>query len=326
MRCSRAIAAAVLAALFGGGWAAAAAKPDQNNPPPPANPAPRPASAAVSHPRPATAPRQSQTAAAARNSSRSESRHDADRHHDSHNGRHAQARPDDYILYYNPWYGYFYPYDYYGYWPTLDSFGLGPAVQDTSRYGGADNAVQPWPNDRVAMAARPAADPPERKVRANRADNSRQEELASKYIDYGDALFAKQKYVEANDRYRKAARSTPQLAVTWFRQGFALAAIGRCDQAAAAIKRGLKLDPAWPKSNFILDRLFGGNAAAKNACLDAVAAAVKEKPADSDRLFLLGVVLHFDGQDNRAAAAFARAEQTAGNNIGHIEAFMDEKE
>ena len=150
--------------------------------------------------------------------------------------------------------------------------------------------------------------------------------MASKYIDYGDALFAKQKYVEANDRYRKAARSTPQLAVTWFRQGFALAAIGRCDQAAAAIKRGLKLDPAWPKSNFILDRLFGGNAAAKNACLDAVAAAVKEKPADSDRLFLLGVVLHFDGQDNRAAAAFARAEQTAGNNIGHIEAFMDEKE
>ena len=84
--------------------------------------------------------------------------------------------------------------------------------------------------------------------------------------------------------------------------------------------------PKKSSRDFILDRLFGGNAAAKNACLDAVAAAVKEKPADSDRLFLLGVVLHFDGQDNRAAAAFARAEQTAGNNIGHIEAFMDEKE
>ena len=150
--------------------------------------------------------------------------------------------------------------------------------------------------------------------------------MASKYIGYGDALFAKQKYVEANQRYRTAARSAPQLASVWFRQGFALAAIGRSDQAAAAIKRGLKLDPAWAKSDFNLDQLFGGNAAAKSACLDALTVAVAAKPTDADRLFVLGVFLHFDGEAQRAAATFAQAEQVAGNNLGHIAAFRSEED
>jgi tetratricopeptide (TPR) repeat protein len=189
------------------------------------------------------------------------------------------------------------------------------------------DAERPRPNGGAAMAEQLAADdPPEPKARVDRSNNARANELASKYIGYGDALFAKQKYVEANDRYRQAARSAPQVATVWFREGFALAAMGRCDQAAAAMKRGLALDPAWPTSKFDVAQLFGGNAAAKNARLDALAAAVKDKPADADRLFVLGVFLHFDGQPDRARTIFERAEKIVGNNVGHIEAFMDDDE
>jgi tetratricopeptide (TPR) repeat protein len=224
---------------------------------------------------------------------------------------------------YYDWYGNYYPYGYYGYWPSWESFGLGSDGQDTPQSQDMANAEQPWPNGGAAMADPPARDdPPEPKARADRASNSHANELAWKYIGYGDTLFAKQKYSEANDRYRKAARSAPQIAAPWFREGFALAAGGRYDLSAAAVKRGLKLDPDWPKSNVDLDQLFGGNAAAKKACLDALAAAVKDKPADADRVFMLGVLLHFDGQLNRATALFEHAEEIAGNNVGHIEAFL----
>ncbi len=56
-----------------------------------------------------------------------------------------------------------------------------------------------------------------------------------------------------------------------------------------------------------------------------MAAAVAAKPASANRLFVLGVFLHFDGQPDRAAAIFARAQQTAGDNVGHIAAFLDEE-
>ena len=59
------------------------------------------------------------------------------------------------------------------------------------------------------------------------------------------------------ERYRKASQSAPQLADAWFRQGFALSAMGRYDLAVTAIKRGLKLNPNWAKSDFDLKELYG---------------------------------------------------------------------
>jgi tetratricopeptide (TPR) repeat protein len=229
---------------------------------------------------------------------------------------------------YSPCYGYgedYYPYAYP--LPVWYSFGPGYGPQGVQQFMGLDNAGQPWPDGGVAQAARQAdlADPPEPAVAANRATNEKSNAQAWKFIGYGDALFAKQKYAEANDRYRKAARSAPQLGAAWFRQGLALAAVGRCDLAAAAVKRGLKLDPAWPKSNFDLDQIFGPNNPKKDAMLDALAATVTAKPTDPNRLFVLGVCLHFDGQTGRAATLFERAEKIAGNNVGHIEAFLTQE-
>ena len=54
-----------------------------------------------------------------------------------------------------------------------------------------------------------------------------------------------------------------QLADAYFRQGFALAAMGSYSPAVKAIQRGLAIDPRWPDSPFQLDDLYGPNAAAK---------------------------------------------------------------
>jgi tetratricopeptide (TPR) repeat protein len=212
-----------------------------------------------------------------------------------------------------PYYGYgdYYPYGY--------SFGPGYWPDETAPYTGPDDGEGPLADGGKAWQP----DPPEPKAGANRGTSARAKETAWKYIGYGDALFGKQKYAQANDRYRTAARSASQLGAPLFRQGLALAATGRCDLAAAALKKGLKLDPTWPKSDFTLEQVVGPDKGAKKALLDALAAAVEAKPADADRMFVLGVFLHFDGQLDRAATFFERAEKIAGDNVGHIEAFLE---
>jgi tetratricopeptide (TPR) repeat protein len=234
---------------------------------------------------------------------------------------------------YSPYYGGdYYPY-YYPYYPYLP-----PAYIPAEQWFGPQAAMRVFGMDQqfananvnANVNAEPwrdgkDADMPEPKKSADRATNAQAIALALKFIGYGDALFAQQKYAEANDRYRKASNSAPQLADAWFRQGFALSATGRYDLALGAIKRGLKLNPKWPKSGFEMDELYGPDAMSKTAHLDAMANVAEGKPNDADLLFLIGVHLHFDGQAERAKTFFQRAAQLAGGDdasADHIKAFL----
>lgn len=208
------------------------------------------------------------------------------------------------------YYGYFgngYPYDYPPvYVPAELFFGqpLGPTT---------DILPQP-PRDE---------EPPEPKPGALRGTNAQSVALAWKFINAGDLLFSRQQYAEANDRYRKASNAAPQLVDAWFRQGFALAATNRYELSSAAFKRALQLDATWPRASFDLDDLFGRNAAAKRVRLDAMADAAVQKPNDFERLFVLGVHLHFDGQTDRATKYFAQAQHVAGGDeASYPQAFL----
>lgn len=199
--------------------------------------------------------------------------------------------------------------------------------QAVQRFMGA--GVLPQPRANMDVLGPPAMgdvaiDAREPNVVVERATNARANARAWKFIGYGDAQFAKQEFVEANLRYRKAAQSAPQLADARFRQGFALSASGRYDLAVEAIKRGLKLDPHWARSDFDLDELYGGDEAAKNAQLDTLAKASQERPLDADLAFLAGVHYHFDGQTEQAEDFFRRAEGLVGGDSGHIRAFLDQ--
>lgn len=154
-----------------------------------------------------------------------------------------------------------------------------------------------------------------------RGTNRKSLDLAWRFIGFGDAHFENQKYLDANQRYRKATQAAPQLADARFRHGCALIALGRYDAAAKALKRGLALDPDWPKSNFKVDDLYGPNQMAKKAHLDVLAKQAGKEPNNGDLLFLVGVFLHFDGQPQRAKVFFQKAAQLAAGDDAHIRAF-----
>jgi len=237
-----------------------------------------------------------------------------------------------------PGYGYPYPYPYYPpyyyhppplFIPAETLYG----PQAVRRFFGFDrwdlpapqvNVIVPEGNDaRRAEADEKRAEKEAAKEARRRAAGRKAEDLAWKFIGFGDAHFRDQRYPDANVRYRKAIRARPQLAAGWFRQAYALAAQGRYDLAVRNIKRGLELDPAWPRSDFRNEELYGANQMAKKAHLDALAKAAEEDPDNADLLFLVGVQLHFDGQPQRAVPFFQRALQLAGRDNGHVKAFTD---
>jgi tetratricopeptide (TPR) repeat protein len=244
--------------------------------------------------------------------------------------------PRVYSSYYNPYYydsyGYGYsPYSYYSpyyypapiFVPAGALYGPGPILNMMgvgNGGGGGGVAMSPAAAERAAprVAARPAA-----KEQRAKPDNDSATAAAQRYIGVGDTSFAKGKYTDANDRYRRAVRTAPQLADAWFRQGFALAGMGHYETAATSLRRGLELKPDWPKSDFRLAALFGGDEAAKTAFLEGLAAAAEARPNNVDLLFLLGVCQHFDGQPERAATFLKRASELAPGEKAHLQAFLD---
>jgi tetratricopeptide (TPR) repeat protein len=139
-------------------------------------------------------------------------------------------------------------------------------------------------------------------------------ELAWKFITFGDARFGALKYNEALDRYRRAAKEAPTLAEAWFRQGFAQAAMGKYDQAAKSMRRGLQEKPDWADAGFRLDEVYGNNAADKKALVDGMVKAAEDAPNDGDLALVVGIHLYCDGKSDQAASFFRRAGLIQGND------------
>jgi tetratricopeptide (TPR) repeat protein len=156
-----------------------------------------------------------------------------------------------------------------------------------------------------------------------RASNQRSLNLGWRFIGFGDARFGKREYADAYQHYRKAAQAAPALADAYSRQGHALIALGRYEQAAKAIKRCLEIDPDWARSDFRNDELYADNQPAKAAHIDALAEAATANPNDADLLLLVGVFLHFDGQPDRAKPFFERAARLAGADGPQLRGFLD---
>jgi len=238
----------------------------------------------------------------------------------------APYYPPGYVQ--DPYYPYPYPPPYY--WrprylppvfvPAEQLFGPEPV----KRLMGVDEPNQPPAGGNVIVAPRAdGADEEAREAPPNlRATNPESIALGWRFIGFGDAHFGTQKYADAYQRYKKAAQAAPTLAAAYFRQGYALVALGRYELAAKALKRGLALDPGWPRSNFRNNEVYGDNLTAKTAHGNALAQAVTDQPHNADLPFLLGVYLYFDGQPDRAAPLFQRATELAGGDNAHLQAFL----
>jgi hypothetical protein len=245
---------------------------------------------------------------------------------------------------YNYDFGYSCPYGYGTYYyttPYYYSLLYGPYALPYPGYGfppympmapgwGAANVPQAAPVNQAAANPAPAvppmrrdADEPEPKRENTRSTNTRATTTAWKYIGYGDALFAKQRYAEAEDRYRRASSTAPQLTESWFRRALALTATGRYDLAVAQVKRGLKLNANWPKIVFDAADTLWPDAKAKEAYFATLTKLAAQNPANADLLFLVGLHFHIDGQHDQAQKYLARAQRIAGHDADHIDAFLD---
>jgi tetratricopeptide (TPR) repeat protein len=213
-------------------------------------------------------------------------------------------------VYYDPYLGAYtvYPYPYLPplVLPADSMFGLSGA----ERFLGSD------PTGSTAGSG-PVHRPRDEEPASRRSTNREALARAEKFIGYGDNHFGNQHFSDANQRYRSAVEAAPGLATGHFRQGFALVAMGRYPPAAKEFRRGLELDPAWPRSGFRLAELYRNNQMAKSAHFDALAKAATQSAHDPDLLFLLGVMLYFDGRVERAKPFFQRAEQLAAGACIH---------
>lgn len=247
-----------------------------------------------------------------------------------------------------PAYGYNYGYSGISAYTPFGglNFGIGtPGVYSAYPYSGpvyswfplAPTSLQPvWnapnPLDPAAGAGQPAngaapapqpVKPPPQVINPLVKASSPEAKVKSLRLQMqGDEWFAKQNYLQAYARYKQAVSEAADVAAPRFRMGLVLAAMGHFDLAVTEIKRGLALDAKWPATGEQLEQLFGANnVIAREGVLQRVAAWVREDVRDPNRLFLLGVFLHFNGEGDKARTFFETADQLAGSPA-HVRAFL----
>lgn len=138
----------------------------------------------------------------------------------------------------------------------------------------------------------------------------------------GDEQLRKQLWAQAYMRYRSAIEAAPDRGEARFRQAFTHAVMQHYGPAIREFKRGLFLDRDLPANGIRLAVLFGpGSEVLRTSLLNKVATWVKEDPKDSDRLFLLGLLLHFE-DDSRSRDVLKAAKRFSNDSVDHIVALL----
>jgi tetratricopeptide (TPR) repeat protein len=144
-----------------------------------------------------------------------------------------------------------------------------------------------------------------------------------RYQAQGDEWFAKQNYLQAYGHYKQAVSAAPTRSEARFRMALALAATRNYSQAVDEIQRAMRINPKWPRDGVPLDELFGAdNVLSKNAVLHKMASWVGEDIRDPDRLFLMGVLLHFNGDIDKSRVFMEAAFELAPNR-SYAQAFLE---
>lgn len=138
----------------------------------------------------------------------------------------------------------------------------------------------------------------------------------------GDEQLRKQLWAQAYMRYRSAIDAAGDRGEARFRQAFTYAVMQHYGPAIREFKRGLFLDRDLPSNGIRLAMLFGpGSEVLRTSLLNKVAAWVKEDPKDSDRLFLLGLLLHYE-DDPRSRDVLKAAQRLSSEPVDHVVALL----
>jgi tetratricopeptide (TPR) repeat protein len=137
----------------------------------------------------------------------------------------------------------------------------------------------------------------------------------------GDKKLRLRKWSEACAYYRQSVDAADDRARVHLRLGFAYVALNHFTLAQREFKRGLALDPAIANDGDNLATIFGPESdPIRKSIQQQIAAWVRNDIRDADRLFLLGLWLHYD-DDPRSREVLEAALNRAGE-ASHIAALL----
>lgn len=190
-------------------------------------------------------------------------------------------------------------------WPGLDP-GLNPALSPRVRV--ADPAGRLDAADQIPQAIRPS--------------NAEAKRKSIRHQAQGDEYFIKANFLQAFAHYKQASSTAPDLPQPRYRMAIALAAMSRFGPAADEFKRLMRIAPDWPVQGERLDDVFGpDNDLARLAVLSKVAEWVREDVRDPERLYLMGVLLHFN-EDYDKARPFFEAVAVLAEEPDYVQPFF----
>jgi hypothetical protein len=193
--------------------------------------------------------------------------------------------------------------------PYFDGYS-NPALQETL----LENQLR-WGNELP-----PNAFPSQTRVRVRPSTPEQQVKSIHAQAE-GDVYMKRLRFLNAYEKYKYAVGVANDRPEAYFRLSYALTAIGSYDSAVKYLKQGLVLDPHWPLRGEKLVGVFGDdNRLAILSLIERVTGWVRDDIRDPDRLFLMGVLLHFN-DDTRAMKFFEAAYRLAGGG-DHLLVFL----
>ena len=184
------------------------------------------------------------------------------------------------------------------------------SVQDLTGFESNQRAAAPQQNDIQPDFKQNVPRPSVVEPIKFRPSNEQQRDLASRFMSFGDRCFAEGQYRDAYFRYKEAEKAAPDLPESLFRQGFALLATKQYELAFQAFRRGLRMDPSWPKKPFSLVRFYNNRQLDLREHLAALAAECEKKNHDPTLAFLLGIMLFRCDRADDAKGFFEIARST----------------
>ncbi len=141
--------------------------------------------------------------------------------------------------------------------------------------------------------------------------------------DTGDQQLRAGRYNNAAQAYEKAIEAAEDIPDPYFRLAVAFIGKGRLVEAANTFEEAAALDPQLPSRFPKLDELLGlENRLAKEHLKEAVVQWANANVRDTQRLFLLGVVMYLDN-DPRAREILESASKLGGATPG-LQAFLNQ--
>ena len=139
-----------------------------------------------------------------------------------------------------------------------------------------------------------------------------------------DQKLREQKWSEARAIYSESVSAAPDRAAAHVSLAISYMSISQFDLAVRELKRAIRIEPEIVLSGKKLEQVFGPNSKiVRNSIISKVAHWVRADKDSSDRLFLLGAILFFDGDARAREHLDASMKFNSSGSTLHITAFLN---